>query len=76
MQYHEAQLKLFHKSTMQYLEDILKITYDAPPSSLMDLTMSPKLKTVEREGVRVHSLVRSTLGVEGHAGTLGWDEED
>jgi len=38
--------------------------------------MSPKLKTVEREGVRVHSLVRSTLGVEGHAGTLGWDEED
>jgi hypothetical protein len=60
-------------STMQYLEDILKITYDAPPSSLMDLIVSPKLKRVERKGVRVHSLVRSILGVERHAGTLGWD---
>jgi len=35
--------------------------YDAPPSSMMDSTASPKVKTSE-EGVGVHSLARSTLG--------------
>jgi hypothetical protein len=28
--------------------------------------------TTEGEGLRVHSLVCSTLGVEGHVGALGW----
>jgi len=46
---------------------------DAPPSSLMDSTASPKVKTSEIEGVGVHSLACSTLGVEGHAVALGWD---
>jgi hypothetical protein len=32
-----------------------------------------EVKTVEEQGVEAHSLARSTLGVEGHAGTLGWD---
>ncbi len=43
------------------------------PSSLMDLTTSPKAKTMEGEGVGARSLVRNTLGVEGRAGALGWD---
>jgi hypothetical protein len=45
--------------------------YDAPPSSLMDSTMSPKVKTAEGEGIGVHSLVRGTLGVKGHARAPG-----
>jgi hypothetical protein len=48
------------------------ITIDAPPSSLMDSTMNPKLKTMEREGVRVHSLVYNTSGVKGCAGVPRW----
>ncbi len=44
--------------------------FDAPPSFLMDLTTSPKVKTME-EGVEVHCLVRNTLRVEGHVGALG-----
>jgi len=31
------------------------------------------MKTVEEQGVRARSLVRSTLGVEGCVGVLGWD---
>jgi len=38
---------------------------DTPPSSLMDLTASPKVKTTEGEGVGVCFLARSTSGVEG-----------
>ncbi len=45
---------------------------DAPLDSLMDSTGNPKVKTSEGEGVGVRSLVRNTLGVEGHARALGW----
>jgi len=38
----------------------------------MDSTTNPKVKTIEGEGVGVHSSVRSTSGVEGCVGTLGW----
>ncbi len=38
----------------------------------MDSTTSPKVKTMEGEGVGVCSLARSTLVVEGRAGALGW----
>jgi hypothetical protein len=38
---------------------------DAPPNSWMDSTSSPKVKTTKRKGVGAHSLVHSTLGVEG-----------
>jgi hypothetical protein len=37
----------------------------------MDSTVSPKLKTMKEEGIRARSLVRSTSGVEGHAGAPG-----
>ncbi len=43
------------------------LTYDAPPSSLMDSTTSPKVKISEEEGVGARSLVRNTSGVEGRA---------
>jgi hypothetical protein len=45
---------------------------DAPLSSLMDSTASPKMKTTEGEGVGTHSLACNTLKVKGRAGTLGW----
>jgi hypothetical protein len=35
---------------------------DAPPSSLMDSTTTPKVKTMEGEGLGARSLVRNTLG--------------
>jgi hypothetical protein len=44
---------------------------DAPLSSLMDSTANPKVKTIEEEGGGMHSLVRSTLGVEECVGALG-----
>jgi hypothetical protein len=47
--------------------------FDTPPSSLMDSTMSPKVKTTEGEGDATRSLARTTLGVEGHAGVSGRD---
>jgi hypothetical protein len=52
---------------------IQHITLDALPSSLMDSTASPKVKTSEEEGVGAHSLTRSTSGVEGCAGASRWD---
>jgi hypothetical protein len=45
---------------------------DAPPSSLRDSTLSPKMKTSEREGIGASSLARNTSGVEGCVGALGW----
>ncbi len=48
---------------------------DAPPSSLMDPTMSPKVTTTKEEGIGVHSLTRNTSGVEGHVGAPGWGLE-
>jgi hypothetical protein len=44
---------------------------DTPPSSLMDLIASPKVKKTEGEGVG--SLARITSGVEGRAGAPRWD---
>ncbi len=69
--------KLFHTEKKD-LFPILKFgfcvpKFDTPPSSLMDSTRSPKVKTSKEEGVGVRSLARSTLGVEGRAGAPGWD---
>ncbi len=50
----------------------LSIT-NTPPSSLMDSTTSPKVKTTEGKGIQVRSLAYSTSGEEGHVRTLGWD---
>jgi hypothetical protein len=46
---------------------------DTPPSSLMDSTVSPKVKIAEGKGIGVRSLVRNTLGVEGRARAPRWD---
>jgi hypothetical protein len=45
---------------------------DTPPHSLKDSNANPKMKTTKEEEVGVCSLVRSTLGLEGCARTLGW----
>jgi hypothetical protein len=45
---------------------------DAPPSSLMDLTMNPKVTIAEGEGVGARSLTCSTSGVEGCVGDSKW----
>jgi len=38
----------------------------------MDLIASPKVKTLEGEGVGVHSLTHITSEVKGRAKALGW----
>jgi len=53
--------------------NIEKAMMDAPSSSLMDSTASPKVKTLEGEGVGARSQAHNTLGVEGRVGALGWD---
>ncbi len=50
-----------------------KTRINAPLSSLMDSTVSPKVKIVEGEWVRAHSMARSTSRVEGRARAPGWD---
>jgi hypothetical protein len=45
---------------------------DAPPNSLIDSTVSPKVKIVEGEGVGLRSLACSISGVKGRVGALGW----
>jgi hypothetical protein len=45
---------------------------DTPPSSLMHSTRSPNVKITEGKGVGACSLARSTSGVKGHVGALGW----
>ncbi len=49
------------------------IIVDAPPSSLMDSIVSPKVKTTKGEGVGARSLARNTLRVKGRVGALRWD---
>jgi len=39
----------------------------------MDSTSSPKVKTMEGEGVGAHSLFNNTLGIEGRVGVPGLD---
>jgi len=39
----------------------------------MDSIASPKVKTTQGRKVGAHSLVRTTLGVEGRAGARAWD---
>jgi len=46
---------------------------DAPPSSLMDSTVNPKVKTMEGKKVGVHSLAHNISGVEGRAEVSKWD---
>ncbi len=43
---------------------------DAPPHSLKDSNANLKVKTIEKERIKVRSLTHSTLGVEGHVGAL------
>jgi hypothetical protein len=40
------------------------MVFDAPPNSLIDSTMNPKVKIME-EGVGIRSLVRNILVLEG-----------
>jgi hypothetical protein len=47
--------------------------FNAPPNSLMDLITSPKVQTMEGEGVKACSRVRSTSRVEGCVGASRWD---
>ncbi len=44
---------------------IKKDSIDAPLSSLMELIVSPKVKTTEGEGVGARSLACNTSGIEG-----------
>jgi hypothetical protein len=47
------------------------IPCDAPPNSLINSILSLKVKTMEGEGAKIHSLMHSTSRVEGHVEALG-----
>jgi hypothetical protein len=49
------------------LKLMLQALYDTPPSSLIDSTTNPKVKTTKGKGVRARSLARCTSRVEGCA---------
>jgi hypothetical protein len=51
----------------------LVFTLHAPPNSLIDSNVSPKVNTIKGEIVGTRSLVHSILGVERRVGALGWD---
>jgi hypothetical protein len=53
---------LYYVTQVEFYENECKSTIDAPPSSLMDSTASPKMKTSERKGVRACSLAHSIWG--------------
>jgi hypothetical protein len=46
---------------------------DTPPSSLMESTANPKVKTTEGKKVVACSIACNTLGVEGRVGAPRWD---
>ncbi len=45
---------------------------DTPPNSLKNSNASPKVKTIEEEGVGAQFLTRNTSGVGGRAKVLRW----
>jgi len=55
------------------LEKIRHHYFNTPLSSLMDLTVSPKVKITKGELIGAHSLVCGTSRVEGCVGALKWD---
>jgi hypothetical protein len=58
-------MKFIHESKIVNTQHFLTII-DTPPHSLKDSNASLKMKTTEKERVKVHSLVRNTSKVEGH----------
>ncbi len=48
------------------------VFFDEPLNSLTYSNANPKVKTMEEEGIGVHSLACSTLVVNGHVRALGW----
>jgi hypothetical protein len=50
---------------------VIKWCSDKTPSSLMDSTANPNMKTMEGKGIGVCSLACSTSKVEGRVGALG-----
>jgi hypothetical protein len=54
-----------------YVHHVLGIFY-APPNPWIDLIVSPKVKTMKRQIVRVHCLIHNISRVEGCARALGW----
>jgi len=53
--------------------NIVMMVSDAPPNSLMNSTLNPKVKTMEGKRIEMHSLIHNTLGVEGCVRALRWD---
>ncbi len=45
---------------------------DAPPNSLLNSNVNPKVKIMGKKIMGIRSLTRNILGVKGHAGVLGW----
>jgi hypothetical protein len=64
-------------SSMKFLKmaftwTLVRSKPDAPPTPWWIQLWVQRVETMERQGVRICSLVRSILGVKGHVGALGW----
>jgi hypothetical protein len=67
---HDVEIIVVNFASSSFFDEV---GIDAPPSSSMDSTASPEVKTTEGKRVGVCSLAHSTSRVEGRAGVLGWD---
>jgi hypothetical protein len=55
------------------MEGFVEIWFsDAPPKTLKDSNVSPKVKIIEKDKVRVQFLARSTSRVKRMSEALGW----
>jgi hypothetical protein len=45
---------------------------NAPPHFSKNSNAIPKMKTMEEEGIGVHSITRNIVRIKGRVGTLGW----
>jgi hypothetical protein len=64
-------IALLHLSPINIFWGIINKSNDTPPSSLMDSTMSPKVKTTKGKGIKAHSLARSISSVENVCWSFG-----
>jgi hypothetical protein len=63
---------LFFFAIIAKLWTFIDFHHDAPPNSLMDSIVSPKVKTKKRKVVGVCSLAYNTLGLKGCVGAPRW----
>jgi hypothetical protein len=80
--FQKKQFKLLFKIFLKYFKISIQggkcgscywIVYDAPPSSLRDLKVGPKMKQQKNKTVEACSLICNIFGIKGRVRALKWD---